>query len=258
MTQAGWLPEQYLKFENERNRPANDLLSAIPSQNVKFAVDIGCGPGNSTELLLQRYPSAQIMGVDSSPEMIAKAKERLPSHEFQTADISTWAPAGKVDILYANAVMQWLPSHDKLFPRLLQSLNINGSLAIQMPDNLAEPAHLAMREAAEDNRWNKRISQANATRDDIGDASFYYDLLKPLSSYVDIWKTTYNHPLQGIEGIVEWFKGSGLRPYLSALEADERSLFLEKYREILKRHYKPMSNGLVLLPFPRLFIVATR
>lgn len=258
MTQAAWLPEQYLKFENERNRPANDLLTAIPTVDAKSAIDLGCGPGNSTELLVKRYPSAEIMGVDSSDEMIVKAKERLPECEFQTANVATWSPPRNTDVLYSNAAMQWLPHHGKLFPRLMQFLYPGGSFAVQMPDNLGEPAHVAMREVAADARWAARIAKANSTRDDIGSASSYYEMLKPHSSRVDIWRTTYNHPLQGINGIVEWFKGSGLRPYLAALEENERPLFLKEYKEILSKSYKLMADGSVLLPFPRIFIVATR
>jgi trans-aconitate 2-methyltransferase len=234
------------------------LLSAVPGQDAKFAVDLGCGPGNSTELLIKRFPHAEIMGVDSSPEMIANARERLPGYAFQAADIGIWHPEKNADLLYANAVMQWLPDHDKLFPRLVGLLNTGGSLAIQMPDNLDQPSHVAMRETAKDQRWSGRATPADSSRNSIGSASFYYDLLKPYCQRVDIWRTTYNHPLQGLDGIVEWFKGSGLRPYLSSLTKDEQSLFLDKYKEHLARSYHPMKDGLVLLPFPRFFIVATR
>lgn len=258
MRKTGWSPEQYLKFENERTRPANDLLSAIPDNEVKFAVDLGCGPGNSTELLVKRYSSADIVGIDSSAEMIAQARQRLPDCRFEQGDLDTWNPDRNADVLYANAAMQWLSGHDKLFPRLMNFLNANGSLAIQMPDNLDEPTHAAMREVAADARWAEKLSRSNATRSSLGSASFYYDLLKPHSQRVDIWRTTYHHPLQGIEWIVEWFSGSALRPYLAALNEEERPLFLKEYKEVLAQSYKPMKDGFVLLPVPRLFIIATR
>lgn len=258
MRKTGWSPEQYLKFEDERTRPANDLLAAVSTNEVEFAVDLGCGPGNSTELLLKRYPSAEILGIDSSAEMITQATERLPNCRFEQGDLDTWCPEKKADLLYANASMQWLSGHDKLFPQLMQSLNTRGSLAIQMPDNLEQPTHIAMREVAGDKRWEEKLAKANATRSSLGDASFYYELLKSDSQRVDIWRTTYHHPLRGIDGIVQWFLGSALRPYLAALNEDEKPQFLEKYREVLAKSYEPMSDGFVLLPFPRLFIIATK
>ncbi|UXN57288.1 trans-aconitate 2-methyltransferase [Phyllobacterium zundukense] len=258
MRKADWSPDQYLKFEDERTRPANDLLSAVPNQDVQFAVDLGCGPGNSTELLVKRYPHAEVHGIDSSADMTAKAKERLPDCEFAVADIDVWQPQRNADLLYANAVMQWLPDHDRLFPRLTGFLSAGGSLAIQMPDNLQEATHVAMREVAADARWAARVTQADATRGEIGTASFYYQLLRPHCQRVDIWRTTYHHTLQGLDGIIEWFKGSALRPYLSLLNSDERADFLDKYRRRLAQSYKPMDDGIVLLPFPRMFIVATR
>lgn len=254
---TGWSPEQYLKFEDERTRPANDLLSAVPTAEVEFAVDLGCGPGNSTELLLKRYISAEILGIDSSAEMIAQARERVPNCRFEQGNLDTWRPEKKADLLYANASMQWLSGHDTLFPQLTQFLNINGSLAVQMPDNLEQPTHIAMREVAADKRWAEKLSGANTARSSLGDASFYYDLLKPHARRVDIWRTIYHHPLKGLEGIVQWFLGSALRPYLAALSEEQKPQFIEKYQELLAQSYKPMDNGIVLLPFPRLFIIAT-
>ncbi|MBZ9657191.1 trans-aconitate 2-methyltransferase [Phyllobacterium lublinensis] len=258
MTKPAWSPEQYLKFEDERTRPASDLLAAVPSEDVKFAVDLGCGPANSTELIVRRFPQAVVQGIDSSAEMIKDAKARLPACDFMTAGIDSWRPDRNADLLYANAVMQWLPDHGKLFPRLMGFLNTGGSLAIQMPDNLDEPTHAAMRDVARDEIWAARMAKADSSRSQVGSASFYFELLRSHGRRVDIWRTTYHHPLQGLDGIVEWFKGSGLRPYLSVLDAEERSLFLEKYKDILARSYQPLHDGIVLLPFPRLFIVATR
>lgn len=257
MRQSDWSPGQYLKFEDERTRPAYDLLSAVPDQGVKYAVDLGCGPGNSTELIIERYPQAEVVGVDSSADMVAKAKERLPGRKFTVADIDKWEPTKAADLLYANAVMQWLPEHDRLFPRLLGYLNPGGCLAIQMPDNLEEATHVAMRDVAADTRWAIRMSEADATRSKIGTASSYYRLLRPYCRRIDIWRTTYHHPLQGLDGIIEWFTGSALRPYLALLNKEEQVDFLEKYRQILARSYEPDDGGMVLLPFPRLFIVAT-
>ena len=212
MTKPAWSPEQYLKFEDERTRPASDLLSAVPTRDVKFAVDLGCGPGNSTELIAKRFPQAVVQGIDSSPEMIREAKARLPACGFATADIDSWQPDQNVDLLYANAVMQWLPDHARLFPKLMGFLNTSGSLAIQMPDNLGEPTHVAMREVAKDERWAAKMAKADSTRSEVGDASYYFELLRSHGRRVDIWRTTYHHALRGLDGIVEWFKGSRSPP----------------------------------------------
>lgn len=258
MTKPAWSPDQYLKFEDERTRPAKDLLAAVPGENITEAVDIGCGPGNSTELLVKRFPEAFVSGIDTSPDMIEKARGRLPGCTFEVADIDTWKPERKPDLLYANAVMQWLPNHERLFPRLMGFLNAGGSLAIQMPDNFDAPVHVAMREVAAECPWADRMAKAGLSRDKLADAPFYYELLRPISRRVDIWRTIYQHPLQGLDGIVEWFKGAGMRPYLSELDEEERLLFLDRYKERIAPFYPLMADGMVLLPFPRLFIVATR
>ena len=258
MTKPAWSPDQYLKFEDERTRPARDLLAAVPDRDVMEAVDLGCGPGNSTELLVQRFPGAIVRGIDTSADMIEAAKGRLPNCSFDVADIDTWQPEQNVDLLYANAVMQWLPQHEKLFPRLMDFLNPGGSLAIQMPDNFDAPAHVAMREVAAEGAWSARMAKAALSRGKVESAAFYYELLRPISQRVDIRRTTYHHPLQGLDGIVEWFKGAGMRPYLSALDEEERLLFLDRYKQRIAPSYPLMADGMVLLPFPRLFIVATR
>ncbi|KQY12542.1 trans-aconitate 2-methyltransferase [Rhizobium sp. Root482] len=253
-----WSPTQYLKFEDHRTRPAADLLARVPGAGISSAVDIGCGPGNSTELLANRFPGANIRGMDSSPQMIDAARRRLPNVRFETGGIETWQPSAPQDLLFANAVLQWVPDHRKLFPQLLSCLADGGSLAVQMPDNLDEPTHVGMRRAAQDARWRARLAAADNERTTIETAETYHEILKPHCSRVDIWRTTYFHPLQKLEGIVDWFKSTGLLPYLSRLEEDEREAYLDIYRAQLAEHYVETRDGTVLLPFPRLFIVATR
>ncbi len=153
--------------------------------------------------------------------MIEEAKARLPACDFAIADIDSWQPHQNADLLYANAVMQWLPDHARLFPQLMGFLNAGGSLAIQMPDNLEEPTHAAMREVARDQMWAAKMAKADSSRSEVGDARFILNCCERHSRQVDIWRTTYHHPLQGLDGIIEWFKGSGLRPYLSMLDAEE-------------------------------------
>jgi trans-aconitate 2-methyltransferase len=256
-TKTDWHAQQYSRFEQERTRPVRDLLNAVRAADARTAVDLGCGPGNSTETLLDYAPDAKVIGVDNSGDMIAAARKRLPDVEFELADISAWSGNGPYDLILANAAFQWVPDHDTLFPRLIDKLAPGGRLAVQMPDNLDEPAHRVMREAAQDGPWRDKLQ--GAARTARFRADWYYALLKPLCAHVDIWRTTYHHPLDGgIDAVIEWFKGSGLRPFLAPLDEHEQSAFLARYREGLEASYDVMNDGVVLLPFPRLFIVATR
>jgi trans-aconitate 2-methyltransferase len=253
-----WSPQQYLKFEDERTRPARDLLQAAGSVKVARAADLGCGPGTSTELIAARFPDAEVTGVDSSEDMIEAARERLPGLRFTLASIEDWNEAGPWDLLYANAALQWVKDHESLLPRLAGKLSQGGCLAIQMPDNLNEPSHAAMRTVAQRAPFAAKLAEASKLRDSLASAGWYYSLLKPYSSRVDIWKTTYFHPLAGLDAIVEWVKGSGLRPFLDPLAKSEREIFLAAYKEEIGKSYKPFADGTVILPFPRLFIVAVR
>ena len=252
-----WSATQYTKFEDERNRPIKDLLANIPAGPVATAVDIGCGPGNSTELLQAKYPDATITGMDSSADMIAAATKRLPQFQFEVSDIETWDAPGPYDLILANAVLQWVPNHEQLFPSLVKKLAPGGNLAVQMPDNLDEPAHRLLREIAADGPWASKLKGVERTM--RYGADWYYSLLKPLCARVDVWRTVYYHPLAGgADAVVEWFKGSALRPFLAELDDSEEGAFLERYRDAIARAYPAQADGTVLLPFPRLFIVATR
>ena len=253
-----WSAKQYGKFEDERTRPVRDLVAAIPTADVHRAADLGCGPGNSTQVLLDRYPHANVVGIDTSEDMISSARQRLPGLSFEVADIATWEPTEPCDVILANAVFHWVPSHEVHLPRLVAALSAAGSLAIQMPDNLAEPSHVLMQRIAEQGPWCAKLSAARGERSEVKSADWYYRLLRSHCSSVDVWRTTYHHPLPNTEGILEWFKGSGLRPYLSALDQEEQEDYLARYREAISSAYAVQSDGSVLLPFPRLFLVATR
>ncbi|MHA3737612.1 trans-aconitate 2-methyltransferase [Pseudomonas sp. Eth.TT006] len=254
-----WSAKQYVAFEDERTRPARDLLAAIPTVQARSVVDIGCGPGNSTELLVQRFVQARVSGLDSSPDMIDAARKRLPQLQFDVAEIDRWGDAGPFDVIFANAVLQWLPDHAKLLPALAGKLSPGGSLAIQMPDNLNEPSHRLMREVAASGPWAAKLADAAGQRTEMASASDYFSMLRPHCSRVDVWRTTYHHPLaDGAAGVVEWFKGSGLIPFLKPLSEDERAQYLQQYLAAVAEAYPALPDGSVLLPFPRLFIVATR
>jgi trans-aconitate 2-methyltransferase len=254
-----WSASQYLAFEDARTRPVRDLLNAVPTREARAVVDLGCGPGNSTEVLASRFPGALVTGVDNSPEMIAAARQRLPRIRFTQTAIQVWDEPGPFDTILANAVLQWVPDHGALLPRLICKLASSGSLAVQMPDNLDEPAHRLMRDVAANGPWAEALAGAAGTRAKLGTPSWYYEVLRPYCTRVDVWRTTYFHPLpEGAGGIVEWFKGSGLRPFLAPLGEAVKAAYLDRYGAALAEAYPPLPDGTVLLPFPRLFVVATR
>jgi trans-aconitate 2-methyltransferase len=253
-----WNAGQYLKFEDERTRPPRDLLAQVPLKAPRRVVDLGCGPGNSTELLIARYPDAEVIGLDSSPDMLNQARKRLPGRTFIEGDIARWTPPEGTDLLFANAVFQWVPDHPAVLQRLLRALPKGGVLAVQMPDNTNEPALALMRAVAARGPWVERLASESAARDDLPTIGEYYDLLRPLASHLDVWHTVYNHMMDGPQGIVEWFKGSALRPFLSLLDEGQRAGFLAEFKAQVSKAYPARFDGKVLLRFPRLFIVALR
>jgi trans-aconitate 2-methyltransferase len=254
-----WSAKQYVTFEDERTRPVRDLLAAVPAMQAKVVVDIGYGPGNSTEILAERYPDAAVSGMDSSADMIDAARKRLPSVRFELVDIESWNDPGPFDVILANAVFQWVSDHHVLLPRLLSKLSPGGSLAFQIPDNLEEPAHRLMREIAADGPWAGKLAGAALARASRHSADWYYKTLRPVCSRVDVWRTVYHHPLAGgANAVVEWFKGSGLRPFLDPLDETERADYLRRYEAAIAQAYPALDDGTVLLPFPRLFVVATQ
>jgi trans-aconitate 2-methyltransferase len=253
-----WNARQYLKFEEERTRPPRDLLAQVPLASARRVIDLGCGPGNSTELLVQRYPQARVIGVDSSPDMLRQARERLPNCEFAQADLVDWTPPERTDLLFGNAVFQWVPDHPAVLRRLLAALPTDGVLAVQMPDNTEEPALALMREVATSGPWAAPLALTAAARDDLPTPAAYYDVLKPFCARLDIWHTVYNHVMAGPDALVEWFRGSALRPFLSPLDEDMRRGFVAEYKARIAGAYPPRHDGRVLLRFPRLFMVAVR
>lgn len=255
---VGWSAQQYLKFRDERTRPARDLLAQVAVARPRRVFDLGCGPGNSTELLVARYPDAEVIGVDSSADMLARAGERLPRCKFIQANLATWEPADRPDVLFSNAAFQWVPDHQPVLRRLVQTLPPGGVFAAQIGDiGGARPLAL-MQEIAQREPWAANPALRKAVRAPIPSVESYYDLLTPLCTRIDIWHTFYHHPLASPEAIVEWFKGSALQPFLAALEPEATDDFLAVYTAEIARHYRPRVDGQVLLILPRLFIVATR
>jgi trans-aconitate 2-methyltransferase len=253
---ADWNAALYLTFEDERTRPARDLLARVSLHEAPRLADLGCGPGTSTKLLADRWPDAAILGVDTSDDMLSSARVRLPSARFVKADAATWQAEEGVDLIFANAVLQWVGGHARLFPRLMDQLVPGGILAVQMPDNLDEPSHRLMRETAATGPWKAKLGEAAAIRESLLTPQAYYDLLIPHASAVEVWRTTYHHPLDGPGAIVTWLSATGLKPFLDPLDADEKRAFLAAYETRIARAYPPRADGRLLLAFPRLFILA--
>lgn len=253
-----WDPQLYRRFEAERTRPAQELLARIPLKTVHQASDLGCGPGNSTELLQRAWPQALVTGVDSSPAMLKQAHERLPACRFSEADISRWQPSQPQDVIYANASLQWLTGHDTLLPALVAQLTPGGVLAVQMPDNLDQPSHRLMRDVAQQPAWRERISPQAADRKRLLTAEAYYDVLSASGCQVDIWRTTYYQVMPGPEAIIDWLRATGLRPFLAGLDDAAQQAFLAEYLQGLRGAYPQRNDGSCLLAFPRLFMVAQK
>ncbi len=255
-----WDPNLYLKYANERARPAADLIAQIHLENPTRIVDLGCGPGNSTEQLHDRWPNAEIAGVDNSPEMLAQAKAKHPDWQWILGDIVGWKPEPAVDLIFSNAAFHWVPSHATLFRSLINGVTPGGVLAAQMPDNFHSPAHRVIQEVAlqGDPRWSKDMASAAGTFT-VQPPVFYYDVLRKHATRVDIWETEYQHVMDGPKAIFDWIRSTGMRPYLDRLPDEGlRKLFEEMCLEGFQEAYRPNDQGKVLFPFRRMFIVVYR
>ncbi|SOD29653.1 trans-aconitate 2-methyltransferase [Variovorax sp. YR752] len=256
-----WNPALYRRYEDERTRPAQELLARVPLTEAARVVDLGCGPGNSTELLVNRFPKAQVLGTDNSEAMLVSARERLPQARFELSDIAAWAPQSQEetpDLIYANASLQWVPDHEKLIPRLFDALAPGGVLAVQMPDNRQEPTHRLMRAVAAEAPWAERIGDADKLRTLLLDLGGYYDLLAPRAVHVDVWHTIYQHRMADAASIVEWVRGTGLKPFVDRLPPDLQASYLAEYERRVNEAYPARTDGKRLLAFPRMFIVAQK
>lgn len=252
-----WDPSIYLSFNSERTRPAIDLANRVLLTAPNLVVDLGCGPGNSTAILARRWPSARMVGVDNSAEMLAQAAKSPFAAHWQQADLRDWAPGEPPSLIFSNAAFQWLDDHATIFPRLLRSLERGGVLAIQMPRNFDAPSHVLLREIANDSRWSDKVARFNRV-DPVAPPADYYALLGSGASSLDIWQTEYQHVLDGDDAVFKWVSGTALVPYVAALDEADRKQFLNAYRERLADAYPRRSNGKTLFPFKRIFIVATR
>ncbi len=252
----GWDPAQYLRFGDERLRPARDLLARLDHPGAATIVDLGCGPGNVTALLAQRWPHAGITGIDASAAMLDRARANMPNATFIQTDIATWTPAKAPDIIYSNAALHWLGDHETLLPRLLSLLAPGGVLAMQMPLMHDAPFRTLIPETAAAGPWAEQLATV-APVPAILDPRSYWDLLRPSTKALDLWETIYHHALAGEDAVMQWATGTSLRPFLDALPDDTtRKAFQTAYAQALKPHYPAQPDGTTLLSFHRLFMVA--
>jgi trans-aconitate 2-methyltransferase len=252
-----WDAAQYLRFGDERSRPFFDLVGRIGAGQPGYVVDLGCGPGNLTATLAQRWPQAKVAGFDSSPEMIdAATSAGYPGVAFSRADVTDWVPDRSPDVIVCNAVLQWVPGHDDLLVRWADQLNADGWLAFQLPGNLDSPAHSIAAELAGSPRWRGLLGSVRHNRQ-AGDPAHYVQLLAKDGYEVDAWETTYLHMLQGADPVLEWTKGTTLRPVLAELNAEQATEFTAEYAMRVRGAYEEGPFG-TIFPFRRVFTVLHR
>ena len=252
-----WQPATYCRFGRQRTRAAEDLLRRVVLDAPHTIVDLGCGTGNVTRLLAERWPRAHVIGVDSSSSMLAEAKVTSANIRWIEADINTWMPDEPVDLVVSNAALHWLDDHATLLPRLVGWLWHEGVLAIQMPRNFDEPSHVAIAETIDDERWRDRLAPLARPRP-VAQPQTYIDLLLAMTRELDVWETIYWQVFEGENPVVAWTGGASLRPLLAALDASEQDAFLADYAARVGRAYPQRPDGRTLFPFRRLFIVARR
>ncbi len=252
---TGWNPAQYLKFAGHRLRPALDLLARVDVEDPKVVFDLGCGPGNVTRVLAERWPGADVTGVDGSPHMLARARDEHSGLNWLQADLRDWQPDTPADVLYSNAALHWLDDHRALFPRLMEGLKPGGVLAVQMPGNYAAPSHTSIGAAAGELLPKlKPVMRENP----VAKPEDYHQILEPAASQLDVWETTYIQVLEGDNAAAEWLKGSALKPLLDILDTDERETFFAAYSALTQKAYPKRPDGKTVFPFRRVFIVAVR
>ena len=250
-----WNPDQYLKFSAPRLRPALDLLAAVPATQPGNVYDLGCGPGNVTRLLAQRWPQAGVTGVDDSAAMLAKAAADPGGVRWVLRSLADWRAEHPADVIYSNAALHWLPGHAQLFPALLAQLAPGGVLAVQMPRNFGAPSHTLIADTVRTGAWCARL-EALLQPSPVAAPETYYDMLAPLAARLDIWETEYLQVLEGPDPVKEWTKGTWLKQFLDALEEPERSAFEADYAARVRAAYPARADGKTLFPFRRLFMVA--
>lgn len=251
-----WNPDAYLKFEQERTQPSRDLVARIRLENLRMIVDIGCGPGNSTRVLRDAWPGANVVGLDNSKEMIDRAQATYPKYKWILADAADWQPLEKYDLVFSNATLQWIPGHAMLLQRLFDMINSDGAIAVQVPFNTESPLLRAIASVAESAAWRDLMHDCSA-QIFYRDETHYYEIVSNLSSRVDMWTTTYIHVMESHQSLIDWYSSTGLKIYLERIADEEGKLrFKKEIIESCREKYPLQSNGKILFPFKRIFFVA--
>ena len=250
---VAWDPDTYLRFADQRMRPGIELIARIPDVRASRIADLGCGTADLTALLAERWPSASITGIDASPEMVERARERHPELDIRLGDVETWLPDGPVDVIYSNATLHWLDDHERLVRRLRSHLAPGGVLAVQMPDNWGAATHQVPATILDEGYWRIEARQA-LIRDRLSAADDYREWLTP--AVIDMWRTTYFQEFTGDDPVWEWVNGSLLRPVLEAFDDIEAERFSAVCRRRYREAYRQGSDGITVVPFSRFFFVA--
>lgn len=251
-----WDPNTYAVYADERSRPFFELLSRVGAVNPDYVIDAGCGSGELTVELSNRWPDATIEGFDSSPAMITKARQINTSIRFAVADVSTWRPDRPMDVIISNAVLQWVPSHRDVLDHWMEDVAPGGWLAFQVPGNFDAPSHVAIRELCASRAWSDKLSDLTSGNP-VDDPIQYLDLLTHGNTQVDAWETTYVHVLQGETPVLDWVSGTALRPIFDRLDPDEQRRFKNDLAGLLAEAYPARSYG-TPFPFRRIFVVAQK
>ncbi len=250
--------EQYLRFKAQRTQPSIDLAARITAKDPREIIDIGCGPANSTKALKERFPNAHIIGADNSENMLESARKNVPECEFIKLDAGGELKEfkGKFDVVFSNACLQWIPNHERLIPNLFSMLKIGGVLAVQIPVQFEEPIHKIIEKTVKSDKWRGKFTDPRIFYTLFDEE--YFDILSELTDEFEMWRTIYFHRMAGVESIIEWYKSTGLKPYLEALSKAESEDFLGEIRLQLEKEYTKQKNGEVIFRFPRLFFIATK
>ncbi|UUL75344.1 trans-aconitate 2-methyltransferase [Pseudarthrobacter sp. Fe7] len=255
-----WDPAKYIRFGDHRSRPFFDLTDRIHADRPAMVVDLGCGPGNLTAALAERWPGAQVVGLDSSAEMLAKAAPlaaEVRSLTFERADIAGWMPSPETDVVVSNAALQWVPGHRELMRTWLEALRPGAWFAVQVPGNFNAPSHSLMRELAASDRWAAKLGGVLRGGESVGEPGDYLEILLDAGFAADAWETSYQQVLQGPDPVLEWVRGTALRPVVGVLGDDDAKRFEAEYAAVLRDAYPQGVHGTVF-PFRRVFAVGRK
>jgi trans-aconitate 2-methyltransferase len=251
-----WEPQTYLRYADIRFRAGLDLIARLPQASYATVYDLGCGTGHLTQVLADRFPDAHVFGVDSSSQMLAEARREFPKISWIQADITSWRPDRAPDLIFSNAALHWVPNHEKLVVGLVQLLRAGGVLAVQMPRHFESPSHVQLKDLVQQKRWRAKLEPLLLA--EVPSPGTYWKWLSPYTADLDIWETIYLQVLQGSDPVVDFMRGTALRPFLTVLPKEEAVEFVGEFAQRMRAAYRPERTGETLFPFRRIFMVARR